>query len=337
MPSVNRQFLLAARPVGMVRREDFTYRESPVPDDLAAGEARVRNLYVSIDPAMRGWMVNRADYVAPLELGDVMRAGCVARVDASRHPELREGDLVTGDFGWQDYAIAGGRGTPFSPWRADLPATAALSLLGMTGFTAYFGLMDIGRPVAGETVVVSGAAGAVGSIAGQIAKLHHCRVVGIAGGADKCPFVVHELGFEAAIDYRAEDVAARLAALCPRGIDVYFDNVGGAVLDAALARLATHARVVLCGAISRSNLTAPTPGPSNYVNLIFRRARMEGFIVLDYAARYDEASSALAGWAKSGALRYREHVVEGFERLPDALVGLFHGENVGKQIVHIGD
>jgi hypothetical protein len=335
MSRINRQFLLAARPVGMIKRSDFEYREAPAPEAPGSGAAVVRNLYVSIDPAMRGWMVNRADYVAPLAIGDVMRAGCVARVEASRRDDLREGDLVVGSFGWQDYAIAGEGGASFTPYRSSLPPTAALSVLSTTGYTAYFGMLDIGRPESGQTVVVSGAAGAVGSLAGQIAKLKGCRAVGIAGGPEKCRWITGELGFDAAIDYKNDDVGARLDALVPRGIDVYFDNVGGAILDAALARLANRARVVLCGGISRSNAVGPTPGPANYFNLVFRRARMEGFIVVDYAPRFAEAARELEAWVQAGRLKYREHVVEGFEKLPDALIGIFRGENIGKQMVHI--
>jgi len=330
----NRQYLLAGRPVGPVLPEHFRFHETDVPEP-AAGEALVRTLLVSIDPAMRGWMVNRSDYVAPLNIGDVMRATCVARVVCSRRPDLAEGDLVVGGFGWQDYAIAA---EPPGFTRVDgaLPPSSALSLLGTTGYTAFFGMHEIGAPTAGNTVVVSGAAGAVGSIAGQIAKIDGAaRVIGIAGSDEKCRWLQQHCGFDATVNYKTEDVGTRLSALAPDGIDVYFDNVGGEILDLALARLANYARVVLCGGISRSLQTGPIPGPANYFNLVFRRAKMQGFIVLDYAARFPEAAAVLTPWVRSGRLKYAEHVVEGFERLPDALAGIFRGENIGKQMVRI--
>ena len=330
----NRQYLLAGRPLGPVLPEHFRLHET-VAGEPAAGEALVRNLLVSIDPAMRGWMVNRADYVAPLNVGDVMRASCVARVVRSRRPDLTAGELVVGGFGWQDYAIAA---DPQGYTRVDaaLPPSAALSLLGTTGYTAYFGMHEIGAPRPGETVVVSGAAGAVGSIAGQIAKIDGAaRVIGIAGSDQKCQWLQQHCGFDAAVNYKTEDVGSRLSALAPDGIDVYFDNVGGEILDLALARLANYARVVLCGGISRSLKSGPIPGPANYFNLVFRRAKMQGFIVLDYTARFPEAAAALAPWARAGKLKYAEHIVEGFECLPDALAGIFRGENIGKQMVRI--
>jgi NADPH-dependent curcumin reductase CurA len=332
-PPRNRQYLLAGRPVGPVLPEHFSFREADIPDP-ADGEALVRNLLVSIDPAMRGWMVNRADYVAPLNIGDVMRATCVSRVTRSRRADIAEDELIVGSFGWQDYAILNGP-AQFSRVDPTLPPSASLSLLGTTGYTAYFGMHEIGAPKPAETVVVSGAAGAVGSVAGQIAKISGARVIGIAGSEQKCQWLIDFCGFDSAVNYKTEDVGARLTALAPDGIDVYFDNVGGEILDLALARLANYARIVLCGGISRSLKSGPIPGPSNYFNLVFRRAKMQGFIVLDYASRFHEAAAALAPWVRSGKLKYAEHIVEGFERLPDALAGIFRGENTGKQMVRI--
>jgi NADPH-dependent curcumin reductase CurA len=332
MSEVNRQFLLAARPVGMVKETDFEYREVPVPAP-GEGEVLIRTEYLSLDPSMRGQMENRADYVAPLQIGDVMRAGGVGRIVRSRNPAYPEGARVTGTFGMQDYAVSNGRDVPFRVMDADLDPTLILGVLGGTGMTAYFGLLELGQPKPGETVVVSGAAGATGSIAGQIAKLKGCRVIGIAGSADKCRWLTEELGFDAAINYRTDDVGAALDRLCPSGIDIYFDNVGGAILDLCLARIATHARVVLCGGISRYNQSGPIPGPANYFNLVFRRARMEGFIVLDYATRFPEAVAEMRRWIDAGQLKQQVTVIDGFRELPRALIRLFEGYNTGKMMV----
>lgn len=332
--SINRQWLLAARPAGLVKASDFRFVETPVPEP-GEGEILVRSDHVSIDPAMRGWMENRADYVAPLAIGAVMRSFNTGTVVASRHPGFAPGDAVGGAFGVQDYCLAGTAAVPARKLRRPHRKSLYLSLYGVTGMTAYFGLLEIGALQEGETVLVSGAAGAVGSIAGQIAKVKGCRVVGIAGGAEKCRALTERFGFDAAIDYKAGNLAARLKETCPQGIDVYFDNVGGEILDLALARLANRARVVLCGGISRYNLAELPPGPKNYFNLVFRRARMEGFIVLDYADRFDAAEDVLAEWADSGKLRQEEHVVEGLELFPQALIGLFQGENIGKQVLRV--
>lgn len=329
---VNRQFLLAARPQGMVQESDFEYRESAVPEP-GDGEVLVRTRYISLDPSMRGQMENRADYVAPLGIGDVMRAGAAGEVVRSRHPDYPEGALVTGALGMQDYAVTDGRRVPLRAFPDDVDPAAALGVLGNTGMTAYFGLLDLGRPSFGDTVVVSGAAGATGSVAGQIAKIHGCRVIGIAGTADKCRWLTDGLGFDAAIDYRNDDVGAALDAHCPDGIDVYFDNVGGDILDLCLERIAARARVVICGGISRYNATGPLPGPKNYFNLVFRRARMEGFIVLDYAHRFDAATRQMRAWLEAGRLTQQVTVVEGFEELPRTLIRLFEGFNIGKLMV----
>jgi NADPH-dependent curcumin reductase len=334
MTTVNRQFRIAARPVGMVKETDFAYAEVNVPE-IADGQARIRTTYLSLDPSMRGQMENRADYVAPLAIGDVMRAGGVGVIEASKNRDLPVGALVAGSLGMQDYNVTDGKSLPVRVYPADTDPTAALGVLGGTGMTAYFGLLELGEPKKGQTVVVSGAAGATGSVAGQIARIKGCRVVGLAGGPDKCKWLTDELGFDVAIDYKSEDVGRALDAACPNGINIYFDNVGGEILDLCLARIAMNARVVICGGISRYNAQGPIPGPRNYFNLVFRRARMEGFIVLDYAKRFPEASREMQGWIDSGELKHRATVVEGFKNLPKALIQLFQGENIGKMMVKV--
>jgi hypothetical protein len=328
---VNRQWRLRARPVGMVKESDFELVESPRPS-AGAGEALVRNLYLAFEPAMRGWMEDRPSYIPPVGLGEVMRGMTVGQVVESKRPGLAPGDLVSAMGGWQEWFAAG---TGLNKLPPGTDPTLALSVLGITGLTAYFGMLDIGRPRAGETVVVSGAAGATGSVAGQIAKLQGCRVVGIAGGAPKCAWLTGEAHFDAAIDYKREDVASRLAALAPSGIHVYFDNVGGPILDAVLAQIAERARIVLCGGISAYNLVEPPPGPRNLMNLVIRRGRMEGFIVIDYAARFPEATAALAKWVAEGRIAYRVDVQKGIENAPRAFQRLFRGENFGKQLLQL--
>ena len=335
MAEVNRQWLLAARPHGMVKESDFRWNEATVPTP-GEGEVLVRVLYLSFDPAMRGWMEDRPSYIPPVALGEPMRAGAVGRVVASRHPGFAAGDLVQGLFGWQDYALANGALLgPGSKVPAGTPPTWPLGVLGITGLTAYFGMLDLGRPKAGETVVVSGAAGATGSIAGQVAKLQGARVVGIAGGPEKCDWLVREAHFDAAIDYKAEDVGARLSALCPKGVDVFFDNVGGAILDAVLGRIALRARVVLCGGISGYNEAEPPAGPRNLMNLVIQRGRMEGFIVIDYLPRFGEGVAALRRWLEEGRLAHQEDVQVGLENAPRTFLRLFRGENRGKQLLQI--
>lgn len=334
MTEVNRQFLLAARPEGMVKVSDFEYRELPVPE-IGPGQALIKTEYLSLDPSMRGQMENRADYVAPLELGDVMRAGGVGRVAASENPDLPVGALVNGTLGMQTHVVSDGSNPPLRAFDGDVDPTMALGILGGTGMTAYFGLLDIGQPKAGDVVVISGAAGATGSVAGQIAKLKGCTVFGMAGSASKCRWLTDDLGFDGAINYKTQDVGAELDRLCPKGIDIYFDNVGGEILDLCLARIATNARVVICGGISRYNATGPIPGPKNYFNLVFRRARMEGFIVLDYAPRFPEATAEMRQWIDAGKLQQQVTVIEGFEKLPEALIGLFEGVNTGKLMVKV--
>jgi NADPH-dependent curcumin reductase CurA len=333
---VNRQWLLKSRPSGMVDSSHFEWREGSMPE-LADGEFLVQNLYLSLDPAMRTWMTNVRSYIPPVEIGEVMRGACVGRVVASRRGDFDEGELVMGTFGWQDYAVSDGGGPiPVSKVPEGVPPTMPLSVLGITSLTAYFGLKEIGKPEPGQTVVISGAAGATGSVAGQLAKRWDCRVVGIAGGQEKCEWLTGELGFDGAIDYKGEDVNARLRELCPKGMDVFFDNVGGDILEAALGNLARHARVVLCGAISNYNAEAPK-GPRNYMNLLVRRARMEGFVVFDYFPRTEEAMAELVPMVMDGRIRHREDVRDGLERAPEALVDLYTGANTGKLLVKIAE
>jgi hypothetical protein len=335
--STNRQWVLKSRPKGWVKETDFELKSAPAPEP-GEGQCLVRTLYVSMDPAMRGWIEDRPSYIPPVQIGEVMRAGGVGQVVTSRHPELRPGDLVQGLLGWQEYSLVGGAGLmPASKLPPGVSPVQALGVLGLTGLTAYFGLLDLGRPQAGETVVVSGAAGATGSVAGQIAKIQGCRVVGIAGGAEKCGWLTREAHFDAAIDYKGDDVARRLRELCPRGVDVYFDNVGGPILDAVLAHLAPRARIVLCGGISAYNESEPPPGPRNLMALVIQRARMEGFIVIDYAARFPEGVKQLAAWVAEGRIAHREDIQRGIENAPKTFLRLFRGENLGKQVLQVAD
>jgi hypothetical protein len=335
MNLVNHQFRLATRPVGVPKREDWTYDEEPVrePGD---GEVLIKTLYLSLDPAMRGWMNEGKSYIPPVGIGEVMRAGGVGRVIASKNATFAVGDFVYGTLGIQEYLTANGKAfTKVDPKLAPLPVY--LGTLGMPGMTAYFGLLDVGQPKQGETVVVSGAAGAVGTVVGQIAKIKGCRVVGIAGGADKCRYIRDELGFDAAIDYKHEDVKEALRNHCPKGIDVYFDNVGGDILDAALTRITRGARIVICGAISQYNNTGPVKGPSNYLSLLVNRASMKGMVVFDYADRYAEAGREMAGWMVAGKLKSREDIVKGLETFPETLLKLFKGENTGKLVLQVAE
>ena len=333
---MNRQWRLARRPRGMIQESDLTWTEEPVPS-VGEGQALVRNLYLSMDPTQRGWM-SRDTYLPAIPIGDVVRSLGVGQVVGSRHDRFKRGDLVQGGVGWQDYLLTDGGGAlPLSklPAGADIPL--AMSVLGLTGITAYFGLLEVGRPEAGETVVVSGAAGATGSVAGQIAKIRGCRVVGIAGGPEKCAWLTGTGGFDAAIDYKAEGVEQRLQDLCPDGVDLFFDNVGGDVLDAVLANLAMRGRVVICGAIAGYNEKVPPPGPRNYLSLLVRRGRMEGFIILDYMDRAGEAVAALSQWVREGRLQHQEDIQEGLENAPATLIRLFEGRNRGKQLLKIAD
>jgi NADPH-dependent curcumin reductase CurA len=300
------------------------------------GEILVKVLYVSLDPAMRGWMNEGKSYTPPVGIGEVMRALGAGKVIASKFPGIAVGDYVGGVFGVQEYAVVPGKAVnKIDAPKNELPVY--IGGLGMPGITAYFGLLEVGRPEAGNTVVVSGAAGAVGSVVGQIAKIKGCTVVGIAGGTEKCNYVTHELGFDAAIDYKCENVFTALRKHCPSGIDVFFDNVGGDILDAALANLALHARVVICGAISQYNNTTPIKGPSNYLSLLVNRASMTGMVVTDFLARASEARAAMTQWRKEGKLKTREHIVEGLSTFPETLLMLYTGKNEGKLVLKVAE
>ena len=334
MDGTNRQLRLARRPDGLVGDDTFELTEKPIAA-LAPGEFLIRVAYLSIDPTNRVWIREEPSYLPPVGIGEVMRSGAAGTVAESRNDEFPVGTHVLGMLGWQEWAVGGGdvlaRAIP-----PDVPLAHMLSVFGTTGITAYFGMLDVARPAAGETVVVSGAAGATGSIAGQIAKIVGARVIGIAGTAEKCRWLTEELGFDAAINYRQDEVGARLGALCPDGVDVFFDNVGGATLDAVLGHLALRARIAVCGAISTYNSLDRAEPIHAYMNLVSQRARMEGFLVLDYLDRFPEAVLQLVEWVGDGRIRWREHIVEGLEAAPRALNMLFTGENTGKLMVRVG-
>ena len=331
MSPINRQVRLAGRPSGLPKPDDWEFTSETVPEP-GPGQFVVEVSHLSIDPAMRGWMNAGASYIPPVEVGAVMRAGAVGLVIASGHPGFAVGDYVFGAFGVQEYARSDGRGVIKIDTSLAEPTTY-LGALGLTGLTAYFGLLDVGRIKAGETVVISGAGGAVGSVAGQIAKIKGCRVIGIAGGADKCRAVTQEFGFDAAIDYRTQDVRKALHEHAPGGVDVYFDNVGGQILDAVLTRLARGARIIICGAVSQYNETK-VRGPANYLMLLVARATMAGMVVFDYEDRYPQAMAELAGWLQGGQLVSREHVVRGtVGDFHDVLLMLFDGANTGKLVL----
>ncbi|MGB8950880.1 MAG: NADP-dependent oxidoreductase [Candidatus Sulfotelmatobacter sp.] len=333
MGFINHRFTLASRPVGMPKRTDWAYEEETV-RELHEGELLIRVLFISLDPAMRGWMNQSRSYVPPVGIGEVMRALALGQVVASKNPLFAVGKHVSGTFGVQEYFISDGKGlVEVDPHVAPLPTF--LNVLGMTGMTAYFGLLEPGQPRTGDTVVVSAAAGAVGSVVGQLAKIKGCRAVGIAGGADKCRYLLNDLGFDAVIDYKSEDVTAALRKSCPEGMNIYFDNVGGDILEAALSNLARGARIVICGAISQYNNTGPVQGPRNYLSLLVYRATMKGMLVFDYADRYAEAREEMAGWMAAGKLKSREDIVEGLETFPDTFLKLFRGENLGKLILKV--
>jgi hypothetical protein len=335
MSEQNRRVVLAERPSGMVD-ESTTRLEHIELEPLNDGEALVKVRYVSIDPTIRTWMDDAPGYLPPIGIDEVIRAGGIGEVVESRSDAYPVGQMLFGITGWQDYVIADSGERTMQAIPDGVPPTIALGILGLTGVTAYFGMNDVGGLKEGDVVVVSGAAGATGSTAGQIAKIKGAKkVVGIAGGPEKCAYIVEELGFDEAIDYKNEKVAARLHEACPDGIDLYFDNVGGSILNDCLGNLAMRGRVVLCGAISGYNADGPPPGPANYINLLIRRGRMEGFIVLDFFGRLPEAQGALAGWLGEGKLKSSEHIVEGLESCPDALNLLFTGGNTGKVMVRV--
>ena len=334
----NHQIRLAARPNGLPTRDGWSFTTEPVtgPDE---GGVLVKTLALSLDPAMRGWMNEGKSYIAPVGIGEVMRAGGIGEVIASKNPAFAVGDTVSCTPGTQEYClIRADRIKAHGLFKIDPrlgTLTQWLNVLGMPGMTGYFGLMDVGMPEPGETVVVSGAAGAVGQTVGQLAMIKGCRVVGIAGGPEKCAWVVKELGFDACIDYKAGDVKAGLKQHCPKGVDIYFDNVGGDILDAVLTRINRKARIIICGAISQYNNTAPVKGPANYLSLLVNRARMEGIVVFDYTERFPIAVAELAGYLKDGRMKSKEDVVVGLPTFPETLLKLFNGENFGKLVLQV--
>lgn len=337
---INHRIVLNSRPVGAPTLDNFRLEEAPIAAP-ATGEVLLRTLFLSLDPYMRGRMSDGPSYAAPVALGEVMVGSTISRVEASQHPDFKAGDLVLGQSGWQSLALSNGKALSKLDTAMTQPSLA-LGVLGMPGFTAYMGLLDIGQPQAGETVVVAAASGAVGSVVGQIAKLKGCRVVGIAGGAEKCRYVVSELGFDACIDHRSPDLKQQLAAACPKGIDVYFENVGGAVFDAVLPLLNTRARIPVCGLIANYNDTALPPGPDRLGllprTLLIKRIKMQGFIIFDdYAHHYGEFFGEMSQWLKDGKIKFREDVVDGLENTPQAFIGLLEGKNFGKLVVRLSN
>jgi NADPH-dependent curcumin reductase CurA len=332
----NRQFTLASRPVGLPKPSDFKLVERPAATP-GEGELLVKSLYISVDPYMRGRISDAKSYAAPVEIGGVMVGGVVGEVVESRNGKFAVGDVVQGEFGWQTFPLTSGKGVrKIDPKIA--PISTAIGVLGMPGLTAYFGLLDIGRPQADETVVVSGAAGAVGSIVGQIAKIKGCRVVGIAGSDAKVRYLENELGFDAAFNYkRHPNAVEKLHELCPKGIDVYFDNVGGAITDAVFPLLNSRARLAICGQISQYNLEKRETGPRWLWTMVAKQVRAEGFLVFQFADRFQPAAAEMAGWIHAGKLKFKEDVVEGFENLPRAFIGMLEGENTGKRLVRVAE
>lgn len=334
MKNMNKQLKFVKRPMGEADASTWSLENNPIPE-LQDGEILVKQHYVSLDPAMRGWMNDSKSYIEPMAIGSVMRAGAVGEVVAvNNNPNFKVGDYVSGFGGVQQYAVSDGNNSHIiDPNLAPLPTY--LSTLGMTGMTAYFGILDVGKIKEGDIVVVSGAAGAVGSVVGQIAKIKGCRVIGIAGGKEKCKYILEELGFDAAIDYKNENVRFRLKEECPEGLDVYFDNVGGEILDIALSRLRLHARIVICGAISQYNNKMAIKGPSNYLSLLVNRATMQGMVVFDYAKRYGEAAKEMGAWLAEGRLKSKEDIYGGIENFHQTYQRLFSGKKLGKLVLKV--
>ena len=331
----NRQVRLKARPSGIPQAEHFEIVDAPIPAPQD-GQILVRNLYLSVEPAMRGWVNAAANYSEPVAIGAVMRSLAAGRVEQSRHPDYRTGDRVCGWFGWQDYAAVAPAAVQRKVLEQDLPLTTSLGVLGLNGVTAYFGLLEVGEPKPNETVVVSTAAGAVGSCVGQIAKLKGCRTMGIAGGPQKSALCREVFGYDSAIDYKSTDVDAALAAQCPDGVDVYFDNTAGAISDAVMTQLAPGARIVICGTASLSNWDPWPSGPRVERHILVKRARMQGFLLFDWMDRYAEAVAQLAQWVREGKLKYQEDILDGIEQAPDAIAGLYRGDNRGKRLIGLG-
>ena len=331
---VNRQVRLKSRPSGIPQADNFEIVEVPVPDP-SDGQVVVRNLYLSVDPAMRGWVSAVANYSEPVALGAVMRSLAVGRVETSRSPDVQPGEYVTGMFGWQDYAVVDAGAIERKVDSSSLPISTSLGVLGLNGLTAYFALLEVGRPRAGETVVVSTAAGAVGSCAGQIARIKGCRTVGIAGGPDKVRLCREDFRYDAAVDYKADDLESALDAACPEGVDVYFDNTAGSISDSIMRRLNVGARVVICGTASVPSWDPPPQGPRIERHLLVKRARMQGFLIFDHVQRFPEALRELESWLREGQIRYREDILDGIEQAPGSIAGLYRGENLGKRLIRI--
>ncbi|MBO9129653.1 NADP-dependent oxidoreductase [Bacillus sp. 165] len=331
----NEQVVLASRPAGMPTEENFQFVEVPVPE-LKDGQVLIRTKYISVDPYMRGRMSDRKSYVAPYAVNEVITGGIVGEVVESKSDRFVGGDIVIGELGWQRYCVA--NASQIRKINTGVaPVTTSLGVLGMPGLTAYFGLLDIGQPKEGETIVVSGAAGAVGMVVGQIAKIKGCRVVGIAGSAEKITYLQEELGFDAVINYKTDNVKALLKEACPNGVDVYFDNVGGNISDYVIRNINKGARIVVCGQIASYNLQQADLGPRVQTQLVINSALMKGFIINDYAPRFKEGASQLAQWVAEGKIKYKENIVQGFENIPQAFLGLFTGDNLGKQLVEVTD
>lgn len=338
--SINRQWRLASRPVGDIKVSDFEYVQEPIPTPQE-GQILIRNIYLSLDPTHRIWMSDRPQYMPPVEIGEVMRGMVIGVVEESKHPKFQRGDLVSGSLGWQDYALI----SPDKdflvnklPQPLPVPLTAFMGPLSFIGCTAYFGLLDIGKPQPGETLVVSAASGAVGSLVGQIGKIKGCRVVGITSSDEKCRYLLAELGFDAAINYKTyktADLIPALAASCPNGIDIYFENVGGEILDAVLTQVNLNARIPLCGLISTYNAQEPVPGPYNFSQILMRRVLVKGFIVSDYVPQWNLAFREMGQWIQEGKLKYQQEIVQGLENAPTAILKLFNGDKMGKLIVQI--
>lgn len=339
MSKINRQWILKQRPSGFVDKDTFEYRESDLPQpNIEAGEVLIKTLYLSFDPAMRGWMDDKPSYLPPVSIGESMRASGIGQVIASGHLGFPEGSLITGLLSWQEYILLDTKSVEqLHVLPEGTEPSMALSAFGGSSMTAYFGFLDVGQPKAGDTVLVSGAAGATGSVVCQIAKLKGCKVIGIAGGADKCDWLKAECGVDETINYRNEDVAAKLAELVPLGVNVFFDNVGGTILEAGIERMAEHSSIVLCGSISAYNDTDPSPGPNNLMLLVTRRIRMQGFIMLDYLGRLDEFNTEFGTWFMEGKIKTREDIQEGFENIPATLERVFTGKNTGKQLLKLAD
>ena len=333
---INRQFRLASRPVGDIQESNFEYLEEPIPVPKE-GQILVRLFYLSLDPTNRIWMSDMPQYMPPVEIGEVMRGVAIGQVESSKTSQWQEGDLVSGLLGWQDYAVVDGEAVSPVPHIDGVPVSAFLGPLGFTGLTAYFGLLDIGQPQPGETVVVSAASGAVGSMVGQIARIKGCRAVGITSSAEKCRWLTEELGFSAAINYKDTELMNALPQACPQGIDIYFENVGGTILDTVLTQMNLFGRIPLCGLISTYNATEPVPGPNNFGQILMKRLRVQGFIYRDYASRFGEAQVEMQQWSREGKIKYTQEIVSGLENAPQAIHKLFTGDKIGKLLIKVSE